>query len=132
MNREFLEGRLGLKERQTRQREKNEVKTNFSLFKVCKFTKRLCLKGVGPSPPSPPVHPWCFVTMLSALGRQAVAYSGMSQEDRLSLSAGSRISGQLTLQKKPAKWESCTAGGPTSVVTRSASDRFRLGEATKS
>jgi hypothetical protein len=68
--------------------------------------------------------------MLSALGHQAVAYSGMSQEDRFSLSAGSRISGQLTLQKKPAKWESCTTGGPTSVVKGSASDRFRLGEVT--
>jgi hypothetical protein len=30
--------------------------------------------------------------MLSALGRQAVAYSGMSQEDRFSFSAGSSIS----------------------------------------
>jgi hypothetical protein len=48
--------------------------------------------------------------MPSALGCQAVDYSGMSQEDRLSLSAISRLSGKLTLQKKPAKSESCTAG----------------------
>jgi hypothetical protein len=54
----------------------------------------------------------------------------MSQEDRFSLSAGSRISGQLTLHKKPAKSESCTAGGPTSVATRSVPALFRLGEAT--
>jgi hypothetical protein len=48
-----------------------------------------------------------------ALGHQAVAYSGMSQEDSFILFfAGRRISGQLTLQKKPAKSESCTAGGP--------------------
>jgi hypothetical protein len=45
-------------------------------------------------------------------------------------SAGSRISGQLTLQKKPAKSESCTAGGPTSEETRSVPACFRLGEAT--
>ena len=37
---------------------------------------------------------------------------------------------QLTHQKKPAKLESCTAGGPTSVATRSAPACFRLGEAT--
>jgi hypothetical protein len=29
MNRVFLEGRLGLKERETRLREKNEAKTSF-------------------------------------------------------------------------------------------------------
>ena len=43
MNLVFLEGRLGLKERETRQREKNEAKTNFSLIKAQEFTKRLCL-----------------------------------------------------------------------------------------
>jgi hypothetical protein len=68
--------------------------------------------------------------MLSALGHQAVAYSGMSQEDRFSLSAGSRKARQLSLQKKPAKSESCTAGDPTSGVTKSAPAHFRLGEAT--
>ena len=41
-----------------------------------------------------------------------------------------RRAGQLTYQKKPAKLESCTTGGPTSVVTRSAPAHFRLGEAT--
>jgi hypothetical protein len=47
------------------------------------------------------------------------------------VSAGSRRRvGQLTLQKKPAKLENYIAGGPTSVVTRSASAHFRLGEAT--
>jgi hypothetical protein len=40
------------------------------------------------------------------------------------------LSGQLSLQKEPAKLESCTAGGPTSVVTRSVLACFRLGEAT--
>ena len=41
MNQVLLKGRLGLKE--TRQREKNEAKTNFSLIKAPKFTKSLCL-----------------------------------------------------------------------------------------
>ena len=41
MNQVLLKGRLGLKE--TRQREKNEAKTNFSLIKAREFTKRLCL-----------------------------------------------------------------------------------------
>jgi hypothetical protein len=40
-----------------------------------------------------------------------------------------RRAGQLTHQK-PAKSESCTTGGPTSVVTRSAPASFRLGEVT--
>jgi hypothetical protein len=40
----------------------------------------------------------------------------MSQEDRFSLSAGSRRAGQFSLQKKPAKLESSTTGDPTSVV----------------
>ena len=68
--------------------------------------------------------------ILSALGHLAVAYSGISQEDRFSLLAGSRRTGQLSLQKEPAKSESCTAGGPTSMVTRSVQAHFRLGEAT--
>ena len=128
MNQVFLEGRLGLKERLDGKKRMRANANFFSLIKARNFTKRLCLKGEGPCPL--PVHPWCFVAMLSALGRQAVAYSGMSQEDRFSLSAGSRRAGQLSLQKKPAKSESCTAGGPTSVRTRSAQARFRLGEAT--
>ena len=41
MNWVVLKGRLGLKE--TRQREKNEAKTIFSLIKAREFTKRLCL-----------------------------------------------------------------------------------------
>jgi hypothetical protein len=85
---------------------------------------------IHPTPPPTPQPVHCHVTRLSALGHQAVAYSGMSQENRFSLSAGSRISGQLTLQKKPAKLESCTAGGPTSLATRSVPACFRLGEAT--
>ena len=128
MNWVFLEGKLGLKERLDGEKN-NEANANFfSLIKARKFTKRLCLKGEGPCPL--PVHPWCFVAILSALGRQAVAYSGMSPEGRFNLWAGSRISGQLTLQKKPAKSESCTAGGPTSVATRSASASLRMREAT--
>jgi hypothetical protein len=37
----LLKGRLGLNE--TRQGEKKEAKTNFSLIKAHKFTKSLCL-----------------------------------------------------------------------------------------
>jgi hypothetical protein len=87
----------------------------------------MLIRGKAHPPASPLLVPGA---MLSALGHQAVAYSGMSQEDRFSLLAGSRISGQLSLQKKPAKSESCTAGGPTSVVTWSVPALFRLGEAT--
>ena len=39
------------RERETRQREKNEAKTKFSLIKACEFTKRLCLKGGRSIPP---------------------------------------------------------------------------------
>ena len=41
MNQVLLKGRLGLKK--TRQREKKEAKTNFSLIKAHESTKRLCL-----------------------------------------------------------------------------------------
>jgi hypothetical protein len=71
--------------------------------------------------------------MLSALGPQAVAYSVMSQEDRFNLrqvATFQRRARQLSLQKKPAKSESCTSDGPTSVVTRSSPAHFKLGEAT--
>jgi hypothetical protein len=56
---------------------------------------------------------------------------GLSQRCLSRQQAGSRRrAGQLTLQKKPAKSESCTSGGLTSVVIRSAPACFRLGEAT--
>jgi hypothetical protein len=83
-----------------------------------------------PSPHPPPVHSWCLEPFCQHLVARLVAYSGMSQEDRFSLLAGSRRAGQLSLQKEPAKSETCTAGGPTSVRTRSVPARFRLGEAT--
>ena len=114
MNWVFLEGKLGLKERLDGEKN-NEANANFfSLIKARKFTKRLCLKGEGPCPL--PVHPWCFVAILSALGRQAVAYSGMSQEDRFSPSRQvaeeqgschfkrSQPSQKAALQVAPPQW----------------------------
>ena len=47
----------------------------------------------------PPVHSWCLEPFCWLLVARLVVYSVMSQEDRFSLSAGSRILGQLLLQK---------------------------------
>jgi hypothetical protein len=79
------------------------------------------LKRGKAHPPPPPVHPWCLSPCCQHLFARLLL---------IQVAASWRKAGQLTLQREPAKWESCTAGGPTSLVTRSASACFRLGEAT--
>ena len=79
----------------------------------------MLIKGEGPPPL--PVHPWSLEPAQRFCAKWIV--SKVSQQ-----AAGSqRRAGQLINQKKPAKSESCTIGGPTSVVTRSAPACFRLG-----
>ena len=89
----------------------------------------MLIRGKAHPPASPLLVPGA---MLSALGHQAVAYSGMSQEDRFSLSAGSRRAGQLSLQKGASQKK--LAKAEPQVVHLSGAwsvpARFRLWEPT--
>jgi hypothetical protein len=102
-----------------------ETKTHFC-SSPASLLRDLAYKGEGPPPPSSPL----LVTgaILSAFGRQAGCYSGMSQEDRFNLSAGSRRTEQLSLRKGASQVRKLHhAGGPTSVATRFVPACFRLG-----
>jgi hypothetical protein len=62
------------------------------------FCSRPKIRGKPPSPP-PPVHSWYLEPFCRHAVTRLAAYSGISQEDRFSLSAGGRISGQLSLKR---------------------------------
>jgi hypothetical protein len=57
------------------------------------------LRGNPPPPPPPPPPPRQDTLGAWSHSARLVAYSGISQEDRFSLSVGSRRAGQLSLQK---------------------------------
>jgi hypothetical protein len=122
-------------ERAVRKKATSKRRSCFMNPTWCPCCSCLCGSETAAVSTSLPAPHLVLGAILSVLVARLATYSGNSQENRSSLSAGCRRAGQLSLQrgasqKKPVKLESCTAGGPTSVAAWSIQACFRMEEPT--